>query len=55
MESTIKVPVSSLTNRVTVNVEITGLASFRLRVWIATGLMRLAAWVAGMNCSIEER
>jgi hypothetical protein len=50
---TIKIPVSSVTNRLTVNIEVTGLRVWRVRLWLGTHLIGLAARVMGCNIHVD--
>ena len=46
---TIQVPASKALSGYTLTVEITGLRAMRVRLWLAARLIRLGAWVSGMN------
>ena len=39
---------------VTVTVQVKGLNEMKFRLWVATQIVRLGIWVAGMNCKLEE-
>lgn len=51
--SGVKVPMSDLMRRMTVNVTITGLAIARWRLWIGMHIIRLAVCVIGCGLKIE--
>lgn len=52
-ELTAKIPISEVTKEVTMQVTVTGFRSFKLRLWLAAILIRLAALVAGMGIEIN--
>jgi hypothetical protein len=52
-ELTAKIPISKVTKEVTMQVRVTGFRSFKFRLWIATLLIRLAAFVAGMGIEVN--
>ena len=52
--SSVSIPISKITNQMTLKVEIKGLAAYRFRAWAATLLITLAAKIAGVNCEINE-
>lgn len=49
-------PLSRVTKDLTIHVAITGLAVFKLRLWIAGRLLYLAAWIlqCGIKIDIEK-
>jgi len=50
----IDIPMASVTKDVTVNVKLTGFRRWHLRLRIGLVLMRLAIWISGMGCKVEE-
>jgi len=48
-----KIPISHITQQVTMNVEVTGIRAWRWRVKIAGWLLALAARVAGVGLQIQ--
>jgi hypothetical protein len=51
---TVRVPASKAMAGYTLSVEITGLRTARLRLWLASLLIRVAALVAGIGCEVRE-
>jgi len=50
----IDIPVASVTNKMTVNINLTGLRRWHLRLQLGLALMRLAVWVLGMGFKVED-
>jgi len=50
----IEIPMASVTKDVTVNVNLTGFRQWHMRLRIGLVLMRLAIWISGMGCKVEE-
>ena len=50
----VNVPISSVTPNLTVHVRVTGVKTWRVRLWLAMRLIRLAARVAGVGLRIED-
>ena len=48
-----KIPMHRITKDVVMEVEVTGVRTFRWRLKVATWLIRLAAWVAGVGIRID--
>ena len=48
-----RVPMTRITRDITMNIEVTGVRVWRVRMWLAVKIMRLAAWVAGVGIKIE--
>lgn len=46
-------PARKLTSEMTLKVKISGMAAWKARLWMAKHLLRVAAWVAGMQSKIE--
>jgi len=52
---TVNVPIGRVMNRVTLNVNVTGLRRFRMRMWLATRLLGIGAALLGCNIQIHEQ
>jgi len=50
----INIPVASVAKDLTVQVNLTGLRRWHLRLRLGVLLMRLAIWVAGMQSDVEK-
>ena len=46
----VRVPMRSVTEHITMHVNVTGVRTWKIRVWVGTQLIRLAAFV--MNCNV---
>lgn len=55
MNTSITIPAASLTGKLTVDVTVTGIRSFRVRAAIGIKLIELAAWLMGMRCEVDVR
>ena len=53
-ERTINIPMASVAKDLTVNVKLTGLRRWHLRLQLGLVLMRFAIWVSGMGFEVEE-
>lgn len=51
MKSKIDFPMSAAMQQLTLEVEFTGVTAFKIRVWLATRLIKLAAIV--LSCKVE--
>lgn len=49
----IRVPISTATKESTVTIKIPGLKTFRARMWVATLIIRFAAWVMPLKTTVE--
>lgn len=49
----VRVPAAKAMQSLTIKVRVTGLRRFKLRLWLGTQLLKLAAWVIGANIEIE--
>lgn len=50
--ASLKIPAASLTDRMTFVVRVTGIRRLRVRIFIATQLIRLAGWVSGCRTEV---
>ena len=48
------IPVTSVAKDITINVKLTGLRRWHLRLRLGLALMRLAIWVSGMGFKVED-
>ena len=53
MNSNVNIPIADLTKSMTGNVSITGLNRWKVKLWIGTNLIKLAAYIMGMNVEIN--
>jgi hypothetical protein len=53
MTSEITVPIQNVTKDLTVTVRVTGMAVWRVRWWVASKLMLLAARIAGCGIKLD--
>ena len=51
--TTINVPVSSLTSGITIAFRLTGASRWRVRLWIAARLVRVAGFIAGCRVEVD--
>ena len=51
--SQINIPISDLTKHITVEVRITGHKIWLVKLWAGKALIKLAAYIMGMNVEIE--
>jgi hypothetical protein len=49
----VRFPVAKALQSMTLQVRVTGLRRFRIRVWLGIRLLKLAAWVIGTGINIE--
>lgn len=54
MNDPIRVPMSSVTDRMTVTVRVTGVRVWRARLWMAIQLFKLGARIAGVGLHVED-
>jgi len=54
MTKSIDIPIASVTKDLTVQVNLTGFRQWHLRLRVGMVLMRLAIWISGMGCNVEE-
>lgn len=47
------IPIKSVLKNATLNVRLTGVKRWRVRLWIGMRLIRLAAWIMWMNIEIS--
>ena len=50
-----EIKVSEALKEITIEVKIVGFRSWRVRLWIGTQLLQLAAWVIGCGIDIETK
>ena len=50
----IDIPMASVIKDVKVNVKLTGFRQWHLRLRVGMVLMRLAIWISGLGCNVEE-
>ena len=51
---TINIPMASVIKDIEVNVKLTGLRRWHLRLQLGLVLMRFAIWISGMGFKVEE-
>jgi hypothetical protein len=51
---TLDLPINDMMKRVTLNVNVTGLQRFRIRMWLARRVLGLGAALLGCNVRINE-
>lgn len=49
----VRVPAAKAIQSLTLKVRVTGMRRFRIRMWLAIRLLKLAAWVIGTGIEIE--
>ena len=54
MMATLEVDMEDIARRIGITVNLRGLTQWKLRVWIGTQLIRLAAWVMWVNIEFED-
>lgn len=53
MNTQVNVPVGNITNRMTLDVTVTGVRIWRVRTAIAVALLKLGAFVLGTKCEVS--
>jgi hypothetical protein len=54
----LKLPISSVSKNITMQVEVTGVRVWKARLWLAIQIFRLGAWVVGVGIrftGLEQR
>lgn len=55
MTTIAKLPMSDVTRNLELKICVTGVKTWRVRLWLGALLMRFAAWVIGCKCEVEVR
>ena len=50
----VQVPIAAAAKGITVRVRVTGVGRWRVRLWVALKLIRLATWIAGMGLEVRN-
>lgn len=50
---TLRIPATLATSHMGLRVKMTGLRTFRARIWLASWVFRFGGWVAGLKTEIE--
>lgn len=45
--------VADLAKEITLTINLTGIKTFKARLWLASWVFRLGAWIAGVKAEIE--
>lgn len=54
MNTEIEVPISDFTGRIIVNIKVTGMKVFKLRLWLGGAFIKLGLWIARLPSKWED-
>lgn len=55
MTNIAKLPMSDVTRDLTLEIHVSGVKTWRARLWLGAAIMRFATWVIGCKCDVEIR
>ena len=51
--TTVDIPMTEVARNLTLEIHVSGVNTWRARLWLGGKLMRLAVWVIGCKCEME--